>query len=758
MKRRKRVLQSFGIILVGVLLFCGCSDAGNDKKVEREVEMMSENQPPSYSVEDVDLDSLELSAGVWRDNSLDLYSATSSYELKRSYPKDDISGGASILFAGNTRGFWFKKHLSHKVEKCWDEISYVTAEGNYGTKSIEFEEQVWGMGPVAGTDDCLMEMMDWNPVSGEVKHYIIVADRELNQKQNIHLSCLDGEEYIPLNKMGMDACGNIHFIYAGEERHYMIADNSGNLINDYILTGSFEHLYFMPDGQMALKVQETQNKKEKYSFLQFNMDTRKIVKVAEFEKEGGRFVRKAVCPDKDTILFADSKGVYKGSPDNVENASLLYEWIKHGMQVTDVWELQYLENGRISLICEENGKMYYVNLEPTKEEVPIQKITFAIPSHKLADYQKAVVTFNKKYPAYTIELKADYDETALLTELMAGRGPVLIDTALTGFANQKELWLPLDKILEKLELSDKLLLPAIEQGCIDGKLYGMVDDFLIETVITVGGEERNWTYEELATEILENQKLESLTDSISCDNGWSFVGSFLIHGEEDNYFYDASSKTTHFQEPQMRELLEAIKNYYSGTERYEAGEWLEEGRVLCNPVYITRPEQLALYRLQYGENLQYSGYPTKDGGKHFLLSDLPITIRKNATKEEITVACLFFQLMLSYEVQSEALANQNKDFSVRKDVLEEQLAAVNEETNAYANGFEECQLGDGVDNAKDKETFYKLLESAEPLEGLPSGLRSIFAEELLLYFNGEITVDMVLEHLGNRVQLYLDEN
>ncbi len=754
--KRKAGIKVFIIEMILLcLLLCGCKQ----EKVSKD-DQLTKDINGIQTIDDVNLTDIVENLNMdWKDNSLDLYSATNNYELKISSPPDALNGGGASLFIGNSCGFYFKKHLFEDYEQNWDEISYVTSGGLSVLNPIENNTQVWSMGTVVGTDDCLMETIIWQEEGDYVKHHVIVVDKEMKQKQDIHLAFLDGEEYVILSEMMMDTNGNLHFVYEDDVKHYIITDSLGLILNDYQLQGNREHLFVTADGRVTIKTEELLEKGTitRYRFQYYDSVSQKMVGLTEFEVEYGLFIKEAICLDASTVLFADDRGIFRCSPQNVQGATILYKWENHGLSVSEIWDMQCLEGDRISLICKDSNKMYYLNLESTDEEIPIQKIVFAVPSYRKAAYEKAAVMFNKKYPAYHIELKTDYEQTVLLTELMAGKGPVLIDTHLIGFENQKELWLPLDKILEKLELADQLLLPAMELGNIDGQLYGIVRDFSIGTVITSGDKARNWKYEELTKEMLENQILKAPTDSISCDGGWEFVSEFLIHGLEDNYFIDIETGTTHFKKPQMKEMLETIKEYYGGKENYKPGQLLDEGKVLCNPVSISRPEQLALYRMYYGEKLQYSGYPTKNGGKHFLSSSQPITIRKNASKEEITLACLFFQMLLSYDVQAEAITNDRLSFSVRKDVLEKQLAAVNEDTYASAPGIEQIQLGDGVDNTKDRETFYYLLDNAMPQKYLPKELNGIFMEELNQYFNGEMTVDMVLEHLENRVQLYLEE-
>lgn len=756
MRKRTKRLRMFAMALAGMLVLSSCGS----KEVQQKVEEATEKLPQLVSLEEIDLKSLDLSMGTWKDNSLDQYSATCNYELKRSYPEDAIMGGGTASFVGNTGAYHFKKHLFEEYEKCWDEIVYVDQEGNSVSNHIEIGEQVWTVGAIAGSDDCLVEKITLQEGSDYIEHHVMVVDKGMKLKQDIHLSFLDGEALVVLSEMMMDADGNLHFVSHEEGNHYIITDSAGEIINDYRLQEGWENLYLMADGRVAIKTEALieDGTATRYTFQYYDSTSQSMVKLAEVNAEYNASILNMICPDESTVVFANKRGIFQGSPENIEGATCLYSWEKHGLFVSRVNDLQCPEEGRISLVCSEGEKEYYLNLRPTTEEVPVQMITFAVSGHKRSLYEKAVAAFNKKYPAYQIVLKSDYEQTALLTKLMAGDGPVLIDTTLTGFDTQKELWLSMDIILDKLELTDEVVLPAMELGRIDGQLYGVVDDFYIDTVVTVGDEPGNWNYETLTKEILENQKLEALTDNVSCPEAWTFMARFLLHELEDNYFIDRDTKTTNFKEPQTRELLEAIKKYYSTSKSYKMGELLEEGGVLCNQVYIMRPEQLALYRMYYGEKLQYSGYPTKDGGKHYLVGNQPITIRRNASKEEVIGACLFLQTLLSYEVQAEKIKNDMQNLSVRKDVLEEQLAAVNQDTNAYAMGIDQTRLGNSVDHAKDKETFYYLLENATPKKSLPRELLNIIADELCRYVDGEIDVDMALEHLENRVQLYLDEN
>lgn len=84
MQKRSKVWQICAMTLVGMLVLSSCGGNAGQQKVEELTQKLTQK----VSLEEIDLDSLDVSEGGWRDNSLDLYSATSHYELKRSYPED----------------------------------------------------------------------------------------------------------------------------------------------------------------------------------------------------------------------------------------------------------------------------------------------------------------------------------------------------------------------------------------------------------------------------------------------------------------------------------------------------------------------------------------------------------------------------------------------------------------------------------------------------------------------------------------------
>lgn len=338
-------------------------------------------------------------------------------------------------------------------------------------------------------------------------------------------------------------------------------------------------------------------------------------------------------------------------------------------------------------------------------------------------YRAAVVEFNRRYPTCHINMKS-YDRDALLTELSAGKGPVLIDTQMTGFADKEAMWEPIEKVLQQLGVMDNLVDKAMDQGRINGTLYGIVMDFYLETVVTADMELTDWDYDSFLRLLSEREDLKAVMNSYAGDDGWYFILQFFIQDMEDNYLLDAETATTHFDSEEFRTILHFAKDYCERKDFVDAVEGLEDGQVFCNVITITRPDQLALYRLAYGDRVNYIGFPSGNGAKTVINCVEPMVMRKNATKEEKELAYAFLEILLSEEIQSEAANDLNYKLSSRKDVLAEQLANVSEDDLPNAPGFEPITLNGAIDYEKDAELLYRLLEKAEPKTGFPGSCTS----------------------------------
>lgn len=710
------------------------------------------------------LDPLTIMSLAGKDNSLDAYSAVVNTPLKVEEPEGAIAGGGSRVFLGASRAWYFKKHLfgSDRVDECWDEIAFVTVGGEMGSKGFDRKNQVYGAGPVAGTDHYVTFHYEKKEGEEAYRYFLVERDEKHEALREFPLNFLDGSDFSEVityfSGFAVDCSGRIHFTRrVGENWQYLLISSEGEALKEYVSKkekiGELVSLY---DGRIAFWAVTEQNDEaqSRQTTLQcLDPETGKPVLLAAPEQGCYCFT----LFNDDTLLYANQEGIFRS--DLSGNApELLYRWINHGITVEGVLAMQADEMGRIAVLYDSAGNYNYLCLEPTTEEVEICKITLATSPMRMSVYQPLVAAFNRQYSGYHIELESCDDKTALLTELTAGKGPVLIDTFLTGFEEQEKLWEPLDKTLERLGIMEELQPCALELGRINGTLYGIVTDFRLRTLVTGDPDLKDWDYDSFLQCVEERPELEAIFNFYGGDYGTYFITNFISHGIDDTFLFDAEAGTMNFNSSKFRKALELAKKYCVREEGVSPGTAVLEGKVLCNELTVSKPEELTLYRVCYGEDANYIGYPTKDGAAHFAESGgSPLTIRKTAAREEKEAACAFISLCLSYEGQSQAAKDLNFALSVRKDLLEEQIAAMNKDTMASASGFEQIVIGDDLNIELDRRILLDLVDQAKPLRYFPVELRNILYEELEQYFAGAITEDMVINNLESRVGLYLGE-
>ena len=299
----------------------------------------------------------------------------------------------------------------------------------------------------------------------------------------------------------------------------------------------------------------------------------------------------------------------------------------------------------------------------------------------------------------------------------------------------------------------------MEMGKINGKLYGMATDFALYTVVVNDPDLEDWDYDVFMQCAEDRPGLEALFNMYGGNYGPHFITSFLSHGLEDNYFLDGGTGKMVFDSSKFRKALGLAEKYCVRGENEEVGLCgsLLEGKVLCNTLTIYKPEHFALYRTYYGEDIQYIGYPTKDGGTHFMSTNSMLSIRRSATKEEKEAAAAFISLYLSHEGQLHAAQALNFNLSVRKDVLEEQIASINGSIPVGVAGLDQIRLGANLDRELDRQMMFEMIDIAKPEKKFPNELQDIMYDELDAYFSGDITEDMLVGHLESRVGLYLGE-
>ena len=189
---------------------------------------------------------------------------------------------------------------------------------------------------------------------------------------------------------------------------------------------------------------------------------------------------------------------------------------------------------------------------------------------------------------------------------------------------------------------------------------------------------------------------------------------------------------------------------------YDWAEAFKRGEVLCHVDALRNCIFVTNLKNRYGSDVVFIGFPTNEGGKSLASAVIPLCVRITATDEEREVAHAFLLEALSYEGQMlEIETNYNFGISVRRDILEYQI-----KTNI--DDYLDLARRDGLDLPRkpleeDAEIFRRLVNEMVPKRDLPFELKDILDQEFDEYWQGNVTRKQLLNHLQNRVRLYLSE-
>lgn len=748
MKKNKKLQErlQYGILFMITLLYSilltGCG------KPEEELPDTSKTETTSGNPIDPD---------SWGgDNSLDAYSAALHKPLLAEEP-ENATGGGRQLFLGADRAYFFTKHLLGTARESWDELSFVTVDGEKGSRRFDFGNWLYGIGPVAGTDHYVAFLYEASEDGENNRYFLMERDENHQAVKEISLDFLtsSADSLVLPSYLAVDASGIIHLVYQADSgQQYLLVSPEGELL---LSTSSdvmgMTNLY---DGRIAFwrSIWEGEGRSMRTELQCMDSETGKQVLLASMEEN----VEYVTLFDENTLLYADREGVYRSSLTG-ENPEMLYRWTNHGIAAVGIAALQADGEGDIAVIYEGAENYNYLYLKPTTEEVEICQITLANLTYR--DYHMAVTEFNKRNPRWHIEIKSDYDKAALLTQLGAGNGPVLIDTLWVDFKELEKLWEPLDTVIEQLGITEELVPSVLELGKINGIQYGIVADFGLSTLVTGNKDLKDWDYDTFLQCFADSPELETFFDIYEGGNyGSLFIVYYLCNGMDDACFWDAEAGTTNFDSNEFRQVLKLAEKYCTPKEAVPVDiSMLEAGKVLVNRVSIGSPQDIAAIRIYYGEDANYIGFPTGNGSVHRIENGAPLVIRKTATEEEKEVAIAFIDFLLSYEGQQLAAKDRNFNMSVRRDVLEEQIAAMNKGTRVELGDVNRIKfsLGDQLNIELDRNTLLQWIDTAEPAKNLPGELKGILYEELDQYFSGAITEDLLIDRLESRVGLYLNE-
>ena len=729
----------------------------------------SEVQKPAYAGNDKtvvlhEFSFLDTAAGAWKDNSLDTYRAKFQCSLAFPVPEGYIKMTSGVLHA-ETRAYASLYYWEQTSKMGKSEYGIIEDDGMYRESDLSLRGN---MNNVLGTDHLTFSYTE-EQSDGRYAYHFWETDENGTVLWEFYADFLDHARKMNADAPFTDKDGNLHFLasYFAERKYtYYVVNTKGEILASFPLEDRVDRkeavysLIMGADGNVYVKRHVNGGKElDDEDLYGIDLETGKEEVITSRRKFMSD--RKNYFPlDDKKLLYVSPAGVFRCNYDWTDSEPL-YLWSNHGISA-DYGYAYVRRNGEIAVSYHDGTAMNYMVLAPTTEQVEIHEVILAVTPFRRAYYERAAALFNRKYPAYHVEIKSDYDQTRLLAELTTGNGPVLVDTSATGFRAQEKLWEPLDGLLESAGMREELLEKPLEFGKIDGITYGFVSDFSVKTLVVLGTEsnQSEWTYDEFLKRAADPKIKAVFQPTKGNIGGKTLATTYFMHGLQENYLLDSTSLKNCLNKKNLEQVLnlaaEKCHDEGYGEDWYEA---FRNGEVLCAQVHASNLSTFSVQRERYGDDISYVGYPTKDGGRHFMEAYHPICVCTTAPEEDKIVAYTFLRELLTHEGQiATSERNVNFGISVRKDMFEEQVQSyIDKQTELIAWMGKEGLEKTKKQLEEDRILFRKLVEEAIVEYEMPPELDIVLDEEFTEYFQGNITRDALEDHVENRVRLYLSE-
>lgn len=513
----------------------------------------------------------------------------------------------------------------------------------------------------------------------------------------------------------------------------------------------------------------------------------------------------SIAPEKDFLFRADS-AVYEYELEN-ESYQILFDWMDYNVTGNDVRYMGLTEDGEIVAVIGalDSDKVELVKMNRTKpvssavdvqeqssvdekEEIILGTVTIQ-DSQKL---QNAVNAFNRESETHRITIKVytenGVDSSTAITnvykDIVSGTNcPDILDLSDLNMEKLASMGAveDLTSYLEQSTLYSKedFLENVIEGVTFDGKIVGIPTGFTLSTVVgktSEVGEEMGWSLQEMI-DFAKAHPNTKLFQNVTPD---TFIYDFMRYNRDS--FVDWTNKECHFDSSEFRALMELASQFPLETEwsskvnpkQKQSGEILLEKVENVSDFYW-----LQQYPAMYGEAVTFIGFPTADGsvGCTMNLPDSLYGITSKSEHKEEAWAFIERYLTDSVEHLRKNLYHVYR-FPVLKDVLQEQIdhlylrdekgeLLLDDAGNpmpvmsGYNIGMEDWQYICPPPTEDDIALMLELISVAKPTNefgGDDMQIVRIVSEEAAAYFNGQKTMDEVIDIIQNRAWIYVNEN
>lgn len=483
-----------------------------------------------------------------------------------------------------------------------------------------------------------------------------------------------------------------------------------------------------------------------------------------------------------------------------QEATVLLNWLDSDINGSYVQAISVLEDGRIAVIVRDwGGEQTTTEMAVlTKTEVSkvVQKENITVGTLYMDQMlQTAAVKFNKSNEKYHVNIKTYVDEqnwnensyndaiTAMNNDLTSGNGPDILSLS--------ALMADLDNYVSKGLLEDlgpyldsstvikreDFLEPVLNAFVYDGIQVCIPTSFMLHTVVgrtSLVGDQMGWTLDEMIAFADQHTDKEIFSDVTKAS-----ILSYCFTYNQDS-FIDQETGECHFDSEGFKKVLE-FSNRFPKDFQYDENAKssyakVKDGDTLLMDLYISGIDDYAMnMELFGGDPVTAIGFPTLDGSVGCVMNASNGSYGMNAKSSHKEGAWAFLESTLSESGANRMFSN---GLPTRKEKMEAtieealQVTYVTDENgepmlDEQGNQIRESKGGWSSNDfsveyygatQEQVDAIMALIDVAKPAAENDSQILNIVTEEAAPYFEGQKTLDEVVNIIQSRVQIYVSEN
>ncbi|HKM04457.1 MAG TPA: extracellular solute-binding protein [Lachnospiraceae bacterium] len=617
-----------------------------------------------------------------------------------------------------------------------------------------------------------------NEMGGTSVFELIKIDEKGNPISNIDITyLLDKEENKYFQNMEIDGKGNIYL--TNSDSSIWVLDPDGTLLFILPLDNWINSIGVNKDGLVVISSYGNNGEEMK----EIDVATKSFgTTYKELPSSNGNM---PIVPGLNSGILINSGNTLIEYDFDTKEETMILDWIDCDIDSNNIRAVSALEDGRIAVItvdysnAEGETEIIYLTKKESSQVKTNTILTYGTMSLNY-DVRSAIIKFNKTNENYRIQVKEyangydDYEAalTQFNSDITAGNGPDIIDLTY-GFSIKryasKGIFEDLYPYIEKdSEINlDEYLKNMVKAYEVDGKLYGIMSNFYINTLIgktSEVGKEKGWNIDGL---MAFYEKYPAGTSLMGGATKSSILSTVLMYNMDK--YVDWNTGKCSFNSDSFQKVLE-LANKFDADYNYNQDSpsepsLIQSGKQLLMNTSITDMQQFQMCKLMFGEEVTFIGFPTETGNGSMITPN-NVSMSMNTNSKNKDGAWEFMGYFLSKEYQNR---KNSWGFPVLKEALDNMLKE-SMESNSYEdeNGelviqpktswqYDDWKADIYAATEEEVAQLKDLFDSVDTISSYDQEMYSIISEESEAFFSGSKNAKEVTEIIQSRVQIYVNE-